>query len=207
MTTPERTPDTRTSTSISWRTRIIAGTVLVVVLIVAYLILAAFIPRWWAQRVGEMVGGSFSKGIGWGLVYGGLCTAVPLFLLLVAVLVWKRRGGKVIAGGAVVLAVIFAIPNLMTLTVVLGGNNAAHAGERIMDVDAPAFRGAALAGALIALLIFLAVVVLAVKRGWRRRAQAKAAVEAGRLAPIEPAETVGKTGLAPGTEAHRPENL
>ncbi|NEW41430.1 permease [Nocardia cyriacigeorgica] len=207
MTTPERTPDTRTSTSISWRTRIIAGTVLVVVLIVAYLILAAFIPRWWAQRVGEMVGGSFSKGIGWGLVYGGLCTAVPLFLLLVAVLVWKRRGGKVIAGGAVVLAVIFAIPNLMTLTVVLGGNNAAHAGERIMDVDAPAFRGAALAGALIGLLIFLAVVVLVVKRGWRRRAQAKAAVEAGRAAPIEPAETVGKTGVAPGTEAHRPENL
>ncbi|MFE3444932.1 permease [Nocardia sp. NPDC059180] len=207
MTTPERTPDTRTSTSISWRTRIIAGAVLVVVLIVAYLILAAFIPRWWAQRVGEMVGGSFSKGIGWGLVYGGLCTAVPLFLLLVAVLVWKRRGGKVIAGGAVVLAVVFAIPNLMTLTVVLGGNNAAHAGERIMDVDAPAFRGASLAGALIALLIFLAVVFLVVKRGWRRRAEAKAAVKAGDVAPIESTETVGKSGGIPATEAHRTENL
>ncbi|WP_280236151.1 permease [Nocardia cyriacigeorgica] len=207
MTTPERTPDTRTSTSISWRTRIIAGAVLVVVLIVAYLILAAFIPRWWAQRVGEMVGGSFSKGIGWGLVYGGLCAAVPLFLLLIAVLVWRRRGGKVIAGGAVVLAVLFAIPNLMTLTVVLGGNNAAHAGERIMDVDAPAFRGASVVGALIALLIFLAVVFVVVRRQWRRRAEAKAAVSAGATTSIDSTAAVRTTGDTAGTEAHRPENL
>lgn len=205
MTTPQRTPDTRTS-SISWRTRIIAGAALVVVLVVAYLILAAFIPRWWAQRVGEMVAGSFSKGIGWGLVYGGLCTAVPLFLLLVAVLVWKRRGGKVIAGGAVVLALIFAIPNLMTLTVVLGGNNAAHAGERIMDVDAPAFRGASLAGAILAVLIFLPVVYLVVRRDWRRRAEAKAVVQ-GASAPTTPADAIREPGTAPGTEGRRPDNL
>ncbi|MBF6398750.1 permease [Nocardia cyriacigeorgica] len=204
MTTPERTPDTRTST-ISWRTRIIAGAALIVVLIVAYLILAAFIPRWWAQRVGEMVGGSFSKGIGWGLVYGGLCTAIPLFLLLVAVLVWRRRGGKVIAGGAVVLALVFAIPNLMTLTVVLGGNNAAHAGERIMDVDAPAFRGASVAGAIIAVLIFVPVVYLVVRRGWRRRAEAKAVVRGG--SPAASAETIGDTGTAPATEGRRPDTL
>ncbi|TLG13491.1 permease [Nocardia cyriacigeorgica] len=204
MTTPERTPDTRTST-ISWRTRIIAGAVLVVVLIVAYLILAAFIPRWWAQRVGEMVDGSFSKGIGWGLVYGGLCTAIPLLLLLVAVLVWRRRGGKVIAGGAVVLALIFAIPNLMTLTVVLGGNSAAHAGERIMDVDAPAFRGASVAGAIIAVLIFVPVVYLVLRRGWRRRAEAKAIVRGG--SPAGSTETVREPGTAPGTEGRRPGTL
>ncbi|WP_280451353.1 permease [Nocardia cyriacigeorgica] len=189
----------------SWRTRIIAGAALVVVLIVAYLILAAFIPRWWAQRVGEMVGGSFSKGIGWGLVYGGLCTAIPLFLLLVAVLVWRRRGGKVIAGGAVVLALVFAIPNLMTLTVVLGGNNAAHAGERIMDVDAPAFRGASVAGAIIAVLIFVPVVYLVVRRGWRRRAEAKAVVRGG--SPAASAEAIGDTGTAPATEGRRPDTL
>ncbi|MBF6455301.1 permease [Nocardia cyriacigeorgica] len=206
MTTPERTPDTRTST-ISWRTRIIAGAVLVVVLIVAYLILAAFIPRWWAQRVGEMVNGSFSKGIGWGLVYGGLCTAIPLLLLLVAALVWRRRGGKVIAGGAVVLALVFAIPNLMTLTVVLGGNNAAHAGERIMDVDAPAFRGASLTGAIIAALIFLLVLFLVVRRGWRRRAEAKALVQSGGSAPIDTGRPVREPGTAPRAEGRRPDHL
>jgi hypothetical protein len=33
--------------------------------------------------------------------------------------------------------------------VVLGNGGAAHAGQRIMDVDAPAFRGATLVGAII----------------------------------------------------------
>jgi hypothetical protein len=52
---------------------------------------------------------------------------------------------------AVVIALILAIPNVMTLGIVLGTGNAAHAGERTLDVNAPAFRGASLAGALIAL--------------------------------------------------------
>jgi hypothetical protein len=53
-----------------------------------------------------------------------------------------------------VLALIVALPNLMTLAIVLGTGNAAHAGERIMDVDAPLFRGFSLVGALIALAVF-----------------------------------------------------
>ena len=40
-----------------------------------------------------------------------------------------KRGGRVIAGIAALLALLFALPNLMTLSVVLGGNSAAHAGE------------------------------------------------------------------------------
>ena len=52
---------------------------------------------------------------------------------------------------ALALAVLLAIPNLMTLGIVLGTGNAAHAGDRILDVEAPAFRGATLVGALIAL--------------------------------------------------------
>src|SRR5690606_18890886 len=105
-----------------------------------------------------------------------------------------------------VLALIFAIPNLMTLTVVLGGNNAAHAGERIMDVDAPAFRGASLAGAILAVLIFLPVVYLVVRRGWRRRAEAKAVVR-GASAPTTPADAIREPGTAPGTEGRHPDNL
>ncbi|MFF2028266.1 hypothetical protein ACFVW2_41680, partial [Streptomyces sp. NPDC058171] len=46
---------------------------------------------------------------------------------------------------------------VLTLSVVLGGNSAAHAGERIMDVDAPGFRGASLAGAIIGVVLFLGV--------------------------------------------------
>ncbi|ONM46881.1 permease [Nocardia donostiensis] len=171
MTSSQRTANSQRST-ISWRNRIIGGLVFLAALVIAYFILAAFIPRWWAQQVGQMVNGSFAKGIGWGLVFGGLCTAVPLFLLLFAALMWRRRGGKVIAGGASVLAVVCAIPNLMTLAVVLGGGNAAHAGERIMDVDAPAFRGASLVGALLAVLVFAAATFLVVRRRWRGHRQA-----------------------------------
>ncbi|MEV0343823.1 permease [Nocardia sp. NPDC050713] len=173
MTSSEVRPDGQSSASV-WRNRIIGGVVLFVALIVTYLILAAFIPRWWAQRLAEMVNGSFAKGIGWGLLLGGMCTLVPLLLLLFAVLMWRKRAGKFLAGAAAVLAVLVAIPNLMTLTIVLGGNNAAHAGERILDVDAPAFRGACLVGAVLAVLFFLGAVYLATRRGMRRRKAASA---------------------------------
>ena len=46
----------------------------------------------------------------------------------------------------------------MTLSVVFGGNSAAHAGERIMDVEAPGFRGASLVGAIIVIPVFIGVV-------------------------------------------------
>jgi len=62
----------------------------------------------------------------------------------------------------------------MTLSVVLGGNNAAHAGERIMDVEAPGFRGASLVGAIVAALIFVGVVVLTIQYQRRGRQLAKA---------------------------------
>ncbi len=65
--------------------------------------------------------------------------------------------------------IAIAIPNLMTLSIVLGNNNAAHAGERILDVDAPAFRGASLVGAIAAVAILLIAVALIGRRRWRRR--------------------------------------
>lgn len=172
MTSSEVRPDGKSSASV-WRNRIIGGAALFVAVVVTYLILAAFIPRWWAQRLAEMVNGSFAKGIGWGLLLGGMCTLVPLLLLLFAVLMWRKRAGKFLAGAAAVLAVLVAIPNLMTLTIVLGGNNAAHAGERILDVDAPAFRGACLVGAVLAVLFFLGAVYLATRREMRRRKAAE----------------------------------
>jgi hypothetical protein len=175
MTSSEVRPDWQKSTLATWRTRIIGALAVVAVLVIAYLVLAAFIPRWWAQRIAEMVSGSFSKGIGWGLAYGLFGTAIPLFLLLFAALIWKRRAGKFIAGAAALLAVIVAIPNLMTLSIVLGGGSAAHAGQRILDVDAPAFRGASLVGAIAATVVFLAAICLIVWRRWRRGHPAKQA--------------------------------
>ncbi|WP_062993566.1 hypothetical protein [Nocardia anaemiae] len=183
MTSSEVRPDGQKSTPATWRTRIIGALAVIAVLVIAYLILAAFIPRWWAQRIAELVSGSFSKGIGWGLVYGLLGTAIPLFLLLFAALVWKRRAGRFIAGAAALLALITAIPNLMTLSIVLGESTAAHAGQRILDVDAPAFRGASLVGAIVAVAVFLAAMGLIGWRRWRRRHPGR------QTAPTPPAAT------------------
>ncbi|MFI9510941.1 permease [Nocardia sp. NPDC052566] len=182
-----------------WRTRILGGLAVLAVLIVTYFILAAFIPRWWAQRVGDLVGKSFAKGIAWGLIYGGLCTAIPLFLLLFAVLWWRRRAGKFVAGACAVIAIILAVPNLMTLAVVRGTGNAAEAGRQIMNVEAPAFRGATLAGAIAAAVLFLLAAFLIIRRGWRKRRAAK------QVTPSAPAPA--PTPVTADTEATRQKDV
>ncbi|MUM17967.1 permease [Mycobacterium sp. CBMA271] len=156
-----------------WRAHLIAAVALLLALAVLYFALSAFIPRWWAQRIGDMSGhGSFAKGIGSGLMLGLICTGIPLLLVMSAFLLWRRRGGKFFAGVLAPLALIIAVPNLMTLTIVLGTSDSAHAGERVLDVEAPGFRGATAIGAIVALLIVL-VVVYVVVRNRRRRAKAE----------------------------------
>ena len=167
MTDSKDRPTTSKSGMPSWLNRVIMFAILGAVLVIVYFILAAFLPRWWAERIGELSDRGFARGITWGLLFGGLCTLVPLLLVLPAVLFRQKRGGRVIAGIAAVLALLFALPNLMTLSV-------AHAGERIMDVEAPGFRGASLIGAIIAALVFVGVVVLTIQYRRRGRQLAKA---------------------------------
>ncbi|CAM3057945.1 permease [Skermania piniformis] len=138
-----------------WLIRVIAVVLGIVVLVIAYFILAAFVPRWWAQRIGSLADQSIARGITWGLFFGFVCTFVPLLLLLFGALRMRRRGGRYLAPMAAILALIVAAPNLMTLTIVWGTGGGAHAGERILDVDGPGFRGATLTGAVVALLVFL----------------------------------------------------
>lgn len=153
-----------------WVNKAIVIGIGVIGLIVAYLILSAFLPRWWSIRVANLSDQTFTRGIFWGLAFGLVCTLVPLLLFAAALSVRKRRGGKITAIAASVLAVVVAIPNLLTLSIVLGGNNAAHAGERTLDTEAPGFRGATALGAAVAvaLMVFLAVVI--VRRRRNRRA-------------------------------------
>jgi MFS family permease len=151
----------------NWSRRLIVAGVVVASVLLGGLIASATIPRWWAQRIGDQVDGSIVTGVLVGLFYGFVFTALPL-LVLAAVLRW-RRTWRAIAVGAV-FALILAIPNLMTLGIVLGTGNAAHAGERTLDVDAPAFRGATLAGALLALAMAGFVGYLIASRGRARSA-------------------------------------
>jgi len=161
---------------------------IVLVLVVAGVIGAAFIPRWWAHRVGDQANESFAGGIMLGLFYGFVFTLLPIGLILVGIR--RRRSVKAwlfILGGAVLLA----LPNLFTLGIVFGRGSASHAGERTLDVQAPGFRGASLAGAVAAVAAAVFVWYLLSSRRRARaelRAQRKQldASDSGRTVPPSP---------------------
>jgi hypothetical protein len=146
--------------------RVTIGAILLLVAVILFFLGAAFLPRWWAHRVGDQVHQSTASGIGLGLFYGSVFTVLPLLVL------WfgfrKRRSWKVWLG-MLIGAVILAIPNLLTLGIVIGSGNAAHAGERTLDVEAPYFRASTLIGAIGATVIVVALwyIVMTRRRGKR----------------------------------------
>ncbi|MFT3661702.1 MAG: hypothetical protein QM809_09935 [Gordonia sp. (in: high G+C Gram-positive bacteria)] len=165
------------------------------VLVALYFILSAFLPRWWAGRVGEFVGDSFVRGTFAGLLLGGVCTAFTLSLFGAAAfaLLKHRRVGAILAAAG---ALVVSIPNLLTLSVVVGTGHAAHAGQRIFDVEAPAFRASTLWGVILGGVIGLVVCYFLWRyhRRGRRLAEAEAALESRESAPI-PDPGPGTAGL------------
>lgn len=167
--TADPTMPAPSTSSANWKRRAILVGAGIVLLLIAYFILAAFLPRWWSLRVEELADRTFTKGILWGLLFGIVCTFAPLVFFWSAWSVRKGRAGKQLAIGSVVLAVVTAIPNLLTLTIVLGTSNAAHAGQRTLDTSAPGFRGATALGAIIAVVLVALLVFVVVRRNRRRR--------------------------------------
>ena len=144
-----------------WRRTLLLSAVALALLIIAYFILAAFIPRWWSQQIGRAVDGSFSTGTLLGLCLGFTFTVVPLAVLTLACrpnATWQLRLTWFI------VAVVLAFPNLCTLSVAAGDGSGAHAGQRTMDVNAPGFRGGTLAGAIVAVAVYLFVLFLILRR-------------------------------------------
>jgi hypothetical protein len=144
-----------------WRKRLVYAAGTVAAIVVFGWIGAAFVPRWWSHRVGDQVSGSIPAGITLGLVYGFLFTVLPLL-----VLIWAARRRRSWKAWLVFVAValFLALPNLFTLGIVLGRGDAAHAGERTLDVEAPGFRGGTLAGGILAALFLAGVRYLLVSR-------------------------------------------
>ena len=133
-----------------WGRQILLGLGVTVVVVVAVLIASAAVPRWWAQQIGDRVDGSITRGVYVGLFYGFVFT----FLALVVLILVMRRGRTVTAVAiGLGAALLLATPNVLTLGIVLGVGSGAHAGDRVLDVEAPAFRGATLAGAIAAALL------------------------------------------------------
>jgi hypothetical protein len=150
-----------------WKRRVITGAILLIVLVLGYFALAAYIPRWWSQRIGHAVNGQLSTGMLLGFCFGTVFTIVPLGLLYWIMrrsMRWKTRILWLALG------LILAAPNLMTMGVAIGGGGGSHAGQRTMDVDAPMFRGATLVGVLFAVLVFVVMVIIYQRRGRAPRA-------------------------------------
>lgn len=137
-------------------------------LAIAYLVGAAVVPRWWAQRIGNVIDGRLLFGNLLGFTIGFAFTLLPMFVLYLG---WRFKKSWKRAIGFLVAAFVVAAPNVMTLGIVVGSGNAAHAGERILDVDGPGFRGGSLVGAIVAVVVGLVLIWLI---GSRRRNKRKA---------------------------------
>jgi hypothetical protein len=151
---------------VNWGTRLLGGLIVAVALVVLVLIGAAVLPRWWAHRIGQVSDGSLTAGIAAGLFCGVVFTALPLLALRGTV---RRHRSWTARFSFLLVAGLLGAPNLLTLGIVLGNGNAAHAGERTLDVDAPGFRDATLAGAVIGALLVIAYWVLMANRRRRKR--------------------------------------
>lgn len=158
----------------AWPQRLILVAAVCIVVVLGTFLAAAFVPRWWAQRVADQVNGSMASGILLGLFYGFVFTLLPLLVLAFAVR--RRRSWRVWTAAGIVAALV-AFPNLMTLSIVLGAGSGAHAGDRILDVEGPGFRVAALAGAIGAVVVVGIVGYLLVSRRRARRTAAAARAE------------------------------
>jgi hypothetical protein len=127
------------------------GIVLAVV-VVGLVIAGAFLPRWWSHRIADQAGGSFTSGILLGLFYGFAFTLLALGVLWLGLSRFHTWKGRVLT---VAVALLVAFPNVLTASIVLGWGNAAHAGERTLDVEAPGFRWSTLLGVLAAASVAL----------------------------------------------------
>lgn len=168
---------------VDWMRRALTIVLLLVALVVIYFGAAAFVPRWWANRIGHSVNGQLATGALLGFCFGVVFTFLPLGLLWITIRRYRSWKAVVLW---LALAAILAAPNLMTLGVAVGGGSGAHAGQRTMDVLAPMFRGATLIGAVLAMSVFAAV-VLAFRRNLRRaEAEVKAEARAQTGPPPDP---------------------
>jgi glucan phosphoethanolaminetransferase (alkaline phosphatase superfamily) len=160
---PDATPATPSANDGRLKRRLIIGGLALVTAVISWFVGAAVLPRWWAQRIGDTVDGRITFGSFLGVSAGVLFT---LLALLVLWLGFRFRRSWRRAFATLVLAALVASPNLLTLGIVIGDGSAAHAGERILDVDGPGFRGGTLVGAIIG---FVLAAMFAYVAGSRRR--------------------------------------
>lgn len=124
------------------------------------------LPTLWAEQIGMETQANITRGTVFGLVIGSVFTFVPLLLLAQVrrrFFSWTWR--LIIA----LLAIIFALPNWLTIAVAIGASRAAQDGRIIMTADAPGFRNGSALGAIVGGVLGLIVVGTSMRLGQQRK--------------------------------------
>jgi hypothetical protein len=149
--TPASTPANRKGGAKSWLVRFGLLVFLAMLGLLAWVLAVRVVPTEWAHYVGDRIDGRMTAGTLYGLGFGFFCTLIPLVIARQALRRFKLGFRLFI----LFLAAVLALPNLLTLGIVLGSGKGAHAAERTLDVTGPGFRNATAAGAIVAGLVFL----------------------------------------------------
>ncbi|RAX50911.1 hypothetical protein DQ353_00490 [Arthrobacter sp. AQ5-05] len=137
-----------------WGLRIGLGAAALVLLAIVYLVVRLFLPVWWATRIGNQMQGSITSGILLGLIYGFVFTFVPLLI------VWQARYKKVSwpwKALIVLVAVLVAIPNLLTLSIYANSSSSAAKARTMIDTSATWFPSWSIGGAIAGLVLFVGI--------------------------------------------------
>lgn len=142
--------------------------------LVAIFIVATVVPYQWGNLIANVVNRSWLAGIFTGVAIGFVSTFIPYWLLSTG---WKKRE----SGSAnifLILGIIVALPNLITLWIVLRsngtGNGSADRADQLLNLGAPGFKFGSLIGAIAAAA--LAIVIWNIQRQ-RDKAKQEAAEE------------------------------
>jgi hypothetical protein len=150
-------PPLRRAARENWQFWVVMALAAVVLLILAWFFVTAFLPRWWSQRIADIGEGHAEPSIAAGLTIGSVFTILALAALGFSVVRGRSwRGRLTILVGALVLA----SPNLTTLGIIWGPSADARAGEDRLRVFAPGFLGGSLAGAVTGAIIVLIVWIM-----------------------------------------------
>lgn len=193
---PAEGPGARTGAEI-WVRRVVVALVLVVIAFIAYGIAAAAVPRWWAQRVADQVDGRMTVGAFWGLFYGFVFSFLPVLVAWQARRPFLKWPWKI---AVIVLALVLAAPNWLTLSITIGQNSASDAAWIALVSRAPGFQWATLFGVIAGVAAALALIVMFASAR-RRRSQVEDLQ--GQLAERDPEPRAGSGDVK---DQHREEN-
>lgn len=166
---------------VNWKRAGILTAIGVATALILFLIVYNLAPVWWARLIGDFTQEDFGRAVLVGLIVGFGFTLVPLMVLLLLMYrspVWLKIG-------LVVIAVLLAAPNLLTLWIQLDPTPATHAADRIMDTDAFGFSTSSAWGVGLGVVAFgfWAWLFVARRRNKKQIATLKAsAADAGRSA-------------------------